>query len=106
MSLFHEYKDVLTPVLMEMIRETNCIVPPEDMQGILRKDAVYNAVSLATFYMYDDVSDVFISTKYFYQLIAFNFLSRSQMVYLSFTFKIKYADTLKNSTNQFSVFYL
>lgn len=55
-SLFHEYKDVLTPVLIEMIRETNCIVPPENMHGILRKDAVYNAVSLATFYMYDDVS--------------------------------------------------
>lgn len=59
-SLFHEYKDVLTPVLIEMIRETNCIVPPEDMQGILRKDAVYNAVSLATFYMYDDVSMVIV----------------------------------------------
>lgn len=55
-SLFHEYRDVLIPLLMEMIRETNCIVSPEDMQGILRKDAVYNAVSLATFYMCDEVS--------------------------------------------------
>lgn len=55
-SLFHEYRDVLIPLLMEMIRETSCIVSPEDMQGILRKDAVYNAVSLATFYMCDEVS--------------------------------------------------
>lgn len=39
-----------------MIRETNCMVSPEDMAGILRKDAVYNAVGLAAYDMYDEVS--------------------------------------------------
>lgn len=56
MTLFHEFREVLTPVLLEMIRETHCLVSPDDMQGILRKDAVYNAVGLAAFYVYDEVS--------------------------------------------------
>lgn len=54
-TLFHEFREVLIPVLLEMIRETDHIVPPENMQGILRKDAVYNAVGLAAFYLYDEV---------------------------------------------------
>lgn len=55
-TLFHEYRDTLAPILLEMIRETNCMVSPEDMAGILRKDAVYNAVGLAAYDMYDEVS--------------------------------------------------
>lgn len=39
-----------------MVHETNQIVLPDDTQGILRKDAVYNAVSLAAFDLYDEVS--------------------------------------------------
>ncbi|KAK9736615.1 Importin-beta N-terminal domain [Popillia japonica] len=54
-TLFHEYRDTLAPILLEMIRETNCMVSPEDMAGILRKDAVYNAVGLAAYDMYDEV---------------------------------------------------
>ncbi|XP_017775673.1 PREDICTED: importin-11 [Nicrophorus vespilloides] len=54
-TLFHEFRDTLAPVLLEMIRETHVIVSPEDLQGILRKDAVYNAVGLAAFDMYDEV---------------------------------------------------
>lgn len=55
-TLFHEFRDILAPVLLEMVRETNCIVPPDDLPGILRKDAVYNAVGLAAYDMYDEVS--------------------------------------------------
>lgn len=55
-TLFHEYRDILAPVLLDMVRETNCIVPPDDLQGILRKDAVYNAVGLAAYNMYDEVN--------------------------------------------------
>lgn len=62
-TLFHEFRDVLIPVLLEMIRETNCIVSPDDMQGILRKDAVYNAVGLAAFYLYDEVSFFFVMSS-------------------------------------------
>ncbi|KAI4458349.1 importin-7 8 11 [Holotrichia oblita] len=54
-TLFHEHRDTLAPILLEMIRETNCMVSPEDMAGILRKDAVYNAVGLAAYDMYDEV---------------------------------------------------
>lgn len=55
-TIFHEFRDSLAPVILEMIRETNCIVAPEDTQGILRKDAVYNAVNLAAYDLYDEVS--------------------------------------------------
>lgn len=54
-TIFHEFRDVLAPVLLEMVHETNRIVAPDDTQGILRKDAVYNAVSLAAFDLYDEV---------------------------------------------------
>lgn len=55
-TIFHEYKQILIPVILEMVAEANVIVSPEDMQGILKKDAVYNAVGLCAFNMYDEVS--------------------------------------------------
>nr|XP_022913125.1 importin-11 [Onthophagus taurus]XP_022913126.1 importin-11 [Onthophagus taurus] len=54
-TLFHEFRETLAPILLEMIRETNCMVSPDDMAGILKKDAVYNAVGLAAYDMYDEV---------------------------------------------------
>lgn len=54
-TIFHEYKEVLIPVILELVAESNVLVPPEDMQGILRKDAVYNAVGLCAFDLYDEV---------------------------------------------------
>ncbi|CAG9854440.1 unnamed protein product [Phyllotreta striolata] len=54
-SLFHEYREYLKPVLLELIAETNAIVPPNDIQGILKKDAVYNAVGLCAFDLFDEV---------------------------------------------------
>lgn len=55
-TIFHEYKQILIPVILEMVAEANSLVPPDDMQAILKKDAVYNAVGLCAFDMYDEVS--------------------------------------------------
>ncbi|CAH0559233.1 unnamed protein product [Brassicogethes aeneus] len=54
-TLFRKFKEVLTPIMLELISETNVLIPPEDMQGILKKDAVYNAVGLCAFDLYDEV---------------------------------------------------
>ncbi|KAF5275843.1 hypothetical protein FQR65_LT04081 [Abscondita terminalis] len=54
-TIFHEFREMLVPVLLEMIQETNGIVDVDDLQGILRKDAVYNAIGLTAFDLYDDV---------------------------------------------------
>lgn len=54
-TLFHEFQETLAPVLLEMIQSTNCLVSPDDLNAILRKDAIYNAVGLAAFDLYDEV---------------------------------------------------
>lgn len=53
--LFHEYRNALTPVLMEMVQSSHNPVDPSDFMGILQKDAVYNAVGLAAFELFDDI---------------------------------------------------
>lgn len=55
LSVFHEFRTILSPVLLEMIRDNHQLVEPSDLPGILRKDAVYNAVGLAAYDLYDDV---------------------------------------------------
>jgi len=40
---------------MEMIQSNHALVSPSDLNAILRKDAVYNAVGLAAFELYDEV---------------------------------------------------
>jgi hypothetical protein len=55
LSVFHEYRTILSPVLLDMIRDNIQLVEPSDLTGILRKDAVYNAVGLAAYDLYDDV---------------------------------------------------
>lgn len=54
-SLFHEYRSALTAVLMDMVRSSHKPVEPSDYHGILQKDAVYNAVGLAAFELFDDI---------------------------------------------------
>ncbi|XP_072393190.1 importin-11-like [Diabrotica undecimpunctata] len=54
-TIFHEYRDTLTPVVLELVAETNVLVSPNDMQAILKKDAVYNAVGLCAFDLYDAI---------------------------------------------------
>ncbi|XP_061379471.1 importin-11 [Danaus plexippus] len=56
LELFHEYRSVLAPELVRMLaslQETQ--VSPDDLPAILKKDAIYNAVGLAAFDLYDDV---------------------------------------------------
>ncbi|CAK1542031.1 unnamed protein product [Leptosia nina] len=56
MELFHGYRGLLEPELVRLLaslQETR--VPPDDLPNILKKDAIYNAVRLAAFDLYDDV---------------------------------------------------
>lgn len=55
MSLFHEYQSVLSPVLLSMLNESMGLIPPNDMSRIIKKDALYNAIGLAAFELFDEV---------------------------------------------------
>lgn len=59
-TLFHEFRDVLTHVLLKMIQDSSLLVDVNDLSGILRKDAIYSAVGLAAFDLYDEVSLTFV----------------------------------------------
>lgn len=56
LGLFHEFYSILSPLLLELIQQNHAPVDPFDLPAILSKDAVYNAVGLAAFDMYDEVS--------------------------------------------------
>ncbi|GBP21811.1 Importin-11 [Eumeta japonica] len=56
MELFHEFRGILAPELVRLLaslQERRTL--PDDLRAILNKDAVYNAVRLAAFDLYDDV---------------------------------------------------
>ncbi|XP_022129753.2 importin-11 isoform X2 [Pieris rapae] len=56
MELFHEYRSILAPELVRLLASSQeTAVSPEDLPNILKKDAIYNAVGLAAFDLYDDV---------------------------------------------------
>ena len=57
-TIFHEYREMLAPVILEMIGSTNVIVSPDDMPQILKKDAIYNATALCAFDLYDEVRNM------------------------------------------------
>ncbi|XP_008934683.1 PREDICTED: importin-11, partial [Merops nubicus] len=54
-DIFHEYNQTLTPVLLEMVRSLQGSANMEDTSAILIKDAVYNAVGLAAYELFDSV---------------------------------------------------
>ncbi|KAM9263124.1 importin-11 isoform 3-T4 [Morus bassanus] len=54
-DIFHEYNQTLTPVLLEMVRSLQGSTNLEDTSAILIKDAVYNAVGLAAYELFDSV---------------------------------------------------
>lgn len=57
MELFHEFRDTLAPELVRLLASLQLSpAPPGDLDAILKKDAIYNAVGLAAFDLYDDVS--------------------------------------------------
>ncbi|XP_047995765.1 importin-11 [Leguminivora glycinivorella] len=56
MELFHEFRDTLAPELVRLLAGLQH-TPPDanDLDAILKKDAIYNAVGLAAFDLYDEV---------------------------------------------------
>ncbi|KAG8187533.1 hypothetical protein JTE90_008420 [Oedothorax gibbosus] len=54
LTLFHDFRSSLTPLLVEMTKNVQNN-GTRDFMDILRKDAIYNAVGLAAFDLYDEV---------------------------------------------------
>lgn len=55
LTIFHENRTILSPMMVEMVRTSAGPVSPQDLRALLYKDAVYNAVGLAAFDLYDDI---------------------------------------------------
>ncbi|GAB6031945.1 Importin-11 [Chamberlinius hualienensis] len=54
-AVFHEYRQVLTPVLIGLLKNNEQSEPVRNISDILKKEAVYNAVGLAAFELFDAV---------------------------------------------------
>lgn len=54
-DIFHEYNQTLTPVLLEMVHNLQGSTNMENTNAILIKDAVYNAIGLAAYELFDSV---------------------------------------------------
>ncbi|XP_042907797.1 importin-11 [Parasteatoda tepidariorum] len=54
LTLFHEFRNLLTPLVVEVLQNSQT-TKTTDLFGILKKDAVYNAVGLAAFDLYDEI---------------------------------------------------
>uniref|UniRef100_A0A667XCB9 Importin-11 n=1 Tax=Myripristis murdjan TaxID=586833 RepID=A0A667XCB9_9TELE len=55
LDIFHNYSQTLTPVLLEMVQNLQGPTSVEDPVQLLMKDAVYNAVGLAAYELFDNV---------------------------------------------------
>uniref|UniRef100_A0AAR2KCH6 Importin-11 n=1 Tax=Pygocentrus nattereri TaxID=42514 RepID=A0AAR2KCH6_PYGNA len=55
LDIFHSYSQTLTPVLLEMMQNLQGPSNVDDMLQLLMKDAVYNAVGLAAYELFDSV---------------------------------------------------
>ncbi|XP_006559929.1 importin-11 isoform X2 [Apis laboriosa] len=55
-AIFHQFGEVLVPILVELMQRHHQPVDPNNLHAILVKDAVYNAVGLAAFDLYDEVN--------------------------------------------------
>uniref|UniRef100_A0A8C5N3S8 Importin-11 n=1 Tax=Gouania willdenowi TaxID=441366 RepID=A0A8C5N3S8_GOUWI len=55
LDIFHNYSQTLTPVLLEMVENLQGPTNVEDPVQLLIKDAVYNAVGLAAYELFDNV---------------------------------------------------
>lgn len=55
LDVFHEHSQTLTPVLLEMVQNLHGPTNVEDTVGLVIKDAVYNAVGLAAYELFDNV---------------------------------------------------
>lgn len=66
-AIFHQFGEVLVPILVELMQRHHQPVDPNNLHAILVKDAVYNAVGLAAFDLYDEVK-----MKYYDEITKFN----------------------------------
>uniref|UniRef100_A0A4W5QA27 Importin-11 n=1 Tax=Hucho hucho TaxID=62062 RepID=A0A4W5QA27_9TELE len=55
LDIFHNYSQTLTPVLLEMVLNLQGPTNVEDPVQLLMKDAVYNAVGLAAYELFDNI---------------------------------------------------
>ncbi|XP_037536913.1 importin-11 [Nematolebias whitei] len=55
LDIFHNYSQTLTPVLLDMVQNLQGPTDVEDRVQLLMKDAVYNAVGLAAYELFDNV---------------------------------------------------
>ncbi|CAL8251099.1 unnamed protein product, partial [Boreogadus saida] len=55
LDLFHKFSQTMTPVLLEMVQNLQGPTNVEDPVQLLMKDAVYNAVGLAAYDLFDNV---------------------------------------------------
>ncbi|XP_025195675.1 importin-11 [Melanaphis sacchari] len=56
MSLFHEFRELLTPRLAATIESNREFVDPNNLEAVLKKDAIYNAFGLTAFEMFDIIN--------------------------------------------------
>uniref|UniRef100_A0A8D8V4U8 Importin-11 n=1 Tax=Cacopsylla melanoneura TaxID=428564 RepID=A0A8D8V4U8_9HEMI len=56
LTIFHKHSSLLIPLLLSLLKEYRPPASPSDMQRILVKDAVYNAIGLAAFDLYDEIN--------------------------------------------------
>ncbi|XP_053304003.1 importin-11 [Spea bombifrons] len=54
-DIFHEYSQTLTPVLLDMVDKLQGPTHVEDLNALLIKETVYNAVGLAAYELFDSI---------------------------------------------------
>lgn len=54
---FRHFRDILASVLVDLMWQHHQPVDPDNLPAILVKDAVYRAVGLAAFDLYDEVRE-------------------------------------------------
>ncbi|XP_065567259.1 importin-11-like [Artemia franciscana] len=55
LAIFHEYSTVMCSLLLALVKDNTAFVSAEDFQGILRRDAIYNALGLVSFELFDQI---------------------------------------------------
>jgi len=56
-AVLHHFRGILASILVDLMRQHHQPVDPNDLHAILVKDAVYRAVGLAAFDLYDEVRE-------------------------------------------------
>ncbi|XP_059176481.1 importin-11-like isoform X2 [Physella acuta] len=55
LTIFKAFRLSLTPILLEMVQAVQGPCDPDNLAAVLRKDAAYNAVGLASFDLFDEI---------------------------------------------------